>query len=60
MQVLGGVFTLAAMAAIGYVHWRGVAMVERAVARRLLADARARDARAREFAAAMSELEGVR
>jgi len=52
MQVVGGFIVLAITAGAIWVRHVGIAQTERSVARWLLADARARDARDREFAAA--------
>lgn len=56
MQVIFGVATLAVIGAVLWLKYVGIAQAERTVARWLLADARARDARAREFAAAKVSL----
>jgi hypothetical protein len=60
MQLIMGVSVLAAMAGAGWIMYTGVATVERRFARLLLADARARDARDAEFAAARAELAELR
>ena len=60
LQVIMGCSALALMAGAGWVMHTGVATVERKIARLLLADARARDARDAEFAAARADLAELR
>lgn len=60
MQIVFSVAVLATTGAIIWLKHLGIAQAERSVARWLLADARARDARDREFAAARVALAEVR
>lgn len=60
MQILMGVSILAIVGAVIWLKHLGIAQAERSVARLLLADARARDARDAEFAAARVALAEVR
>lgn len=60
MQIAMAIVTLATIGAATWVKHIGVAQAERTLARWLLADARARDARDAEFAAARVALAEVR
>lgn len=60
MQILMGVSVLAVAGAAIWLKHLGIAQAERTVARWLLADARARDARDAEFAAAIADLAELR
>lgn len=52
MQIVSGFLVLVITGALIWLKHKGIARAERDIARWLLADARARDARDREFAAA--------
>lgn len=60
MEIVSGCVTLALIGVAVYVRYLGVAKVERQIARWLLADARAREARDAEFVAARVALAEVR
>jgi hypothetical protein len=60
MQIVSGFLILATTGAMIWLKHKGIAQAERDIARYLLADARGRDARDREYTAAYAELEGVR
>lgn len=59
MQIVLAILALAAIGGATWVMYLGVSQVERVIARWLLADARARDARDAEFAAAKVALENL-
>lgn len=59
MQVVSGFLVLVITGALIWLKHKGIAQAERDIARWLLADARGRDARDREFAAARVALQEV-
>ena len=59
MQIVSGFLILATTSAMIWLKHKGIAQAERDIARWLLADARARDARDREFTAARVALQEV-